>query len=98
MVSQRVLGINRMCYYANPDLGARARTPVISRRIGAGEPCPVRYTRPEPPRVSVPSMAMLTGERIERGLRVCVYEYTGRRYTRAIPLAANCPLTPHFNP
>lgn len=98
LVSQRVLGINRMCYYSNPAAGSRRRTPALSRRIGAGEPCPVRYSPPEPARVTVPSMAMLTGERIERGLRVCVYEFTGRRYTRAIPLDATCPLTPHFNP
>jgi hypothetical protein len=98
LVSQRVAGVNRLCSYANPNYSERRRAPQLVRRIGAGEPCPVRYTPPPPvsPRVPIPAMATLTDERFENGQKICVYAYSGREYPYAMRAGFNCPYTPHF--
>ena len=72
--------------------------PDDDRRIGAGEPCPVRYTAPAPvsPEVPIPSMATLKDERSENGRRICVYTYSGRDYRQVARPGFGCPYTPHF--
>jgi hypothetical protein len=95
--SQRVSGINRLCIYRNPNPAQGRRTPDLVRRIGAGEPCPSRYTPPpEQPREVVPSMAMLQEERPDGQRILCIYQFSGREYTHALPAGSRCPLTPHF--
>lgn len=98
LMSQRVAGIHRLCSYSNPNVSQRRRTPALVRRIGAGEPCPVRYNPPPPvqPREVVPSMATLRDERPDGQRIVCIYQYAGRLYSHAIPAGSRCPLTPHF--
>lgn len=98
LVSQRVAGMNRLCVYANPNYSERRRTPQLIRRIGAGEPCPVRYTPPRPvsPEIPIPAMATLKDERSENGQRICVYSYSGRDYRQIARPGFGCPYTPHF--
>ena len=98
LVSQRMAGLNRFCVYSNPNREQSRRTPRLIRRIGAGEPCPVRYTPPPPvrPEPAVPSMATLRDQRSENGQRICVYSYEGRDYRRVARAGFSCPYTPHF--
>ncbi len=102
LVAQRVIGAVRHCAYSNPSVTGRRRAPLVERQIGRGEPCPRRYQRPEatapdgtpPEDASVPSMATLVAQEVSQGQRICLYEYVGQRYRRAVPLTSFCPYTP----
>jgi hypothetical protein len=97
LVSQYVAGVNRVCRYENPNAGRRQTVPLVSRLIGSGEPCPVRYPSQRNLRTNaIPSMATLKGRQRAGGRDICVYEYLGRDYSRAVSPGAACPLTPHF--
>lgn len=97
LVSQSVAGVNRVCRYENPNAGRRQTVPFVTRLIGSGEPCPVRYPSQRNLRTNaIPSMAILKGRQRVAGRDLCVYEYFGRNYSRPIASGAACPLTPHF--
>jgi hypothetical protein len=97
LVSQSVAGVNRVCRYENPNAGRRQTVPLVTRLVGSGEPCPVRYPSQRNPRTDViPSMAILRGRERAAGRDLCVYEYLGRNYSRPVAPGATCPLTPHF--
>jgi hypothetical protein len=97
LVSQYVAGVNRVCRYENPNAGRRQTVPLVSRLIGSGEPCPIRYPNQRNLRTNaIPSMATLKGRQRVAGRDLCVYEYLGRSYSRAVTPGAACPLTPHF--
>lgn len=97
LVSQYVAGVNRVCRYENPNAGRRQTVPLVSRLIGSGEPCPVRYPSQRNLRTSaIPSMATLKGRQRVAGRDICLYEYLGREYSRAVTPGAACPLTPNF--
>jgi hypothetical protein len=97
LVSQYVAGVNRVCRYENPNAGRRQTVPLVSRLIGSGEPCPIRYPSQRNLRTNaIPSMATLKGRQRVEGRYFCVYEYLGRNYSRAVTPGAACPLTPHF--
>jgi hypothetical protein len=97
LVSQYVAGVNRVCRYENPNAGRRQTVPLVSRLIGSGEPCPVRYPSQRNLRNNIiPSMATLKGRQRAGGRDICLYEYLGRTYSRPVTPGAACPLTPHF--
>jgi len=99
LIGQRTEGIRRICVYqkAGTIPTARRGRRNIERVVGYGEPCPQRDPGParaqEP---AIPSMAQYAGERRVQGVRLCDYQYLGRRYSRAVPAPRPCPLTPHF--
>jgi len=96
LVGQRPAGLSRICSYENPLRGRRA--PLLTVAIGLGEPCPFQYPgrrRPRP--AEIPSLATLDSESRSSDRTVCYYVYLGVRYSRQIPPARRCPLTPHFN-
>lgn len=96
LVSQHVVGANRICRYHNPDQNRRQSVPLVDRIIGRGEPCPGRYVRVAPRPNPIPSMATLQRQERVEGRLVCTYEYLGRRYQRVSALGSTCPLTPLF--
>jgi len=97
LVSQRVEGMRRICNY---DVSTTHPGPArqLARSVPLGEPCPAFDPgERQPPQPQIPSMATFVGERrTPGGLHLCDYRYGGRNYTRAIPMANRCPLTPHF--
>jgi hypothetical protein len=97
LVSERVVGTRRICVYNNPGSAPPPQDRQRQRAVGRAEPCPARDPGPPPPRpVQIPAMAMLSGQRAERGQRVCVYTYLRQEYSRVISAGRTCPLTPHF--
>lgn len=93
LLSDQVSGEQRTCTYVGSDSVADGQ--IIPRRaiVSAAQPCPdiAPYRDPNLP---APSNAFLARETTQNGQRQCVYSQGGVEYSRLIPLAQRCAMTP----
>ena len=96
LVEQSTRGTKRICVYDTGFHRNNSQSRRQSIAVGIGEPCPHTPRSVEPSTSGIPSMATLRAQRLQRGQRVCVYSDAFASYERAVSIASNCPLTPHF--
>ncbi len=93
LLEDRVVGDQRICIYVGSDQTADGQIVPRNSIVRAGQPCPTTAPYRDPNR-PVPGNAILTGEATENSRRVCTYSQGGVTYTRAVPIARYCAMTP----
>lgn len=93
LLEDRVVGDQRICIYVGSDQTADGQVVPRNSIVRAGQPCPAMAPYRDPNR-PVPGNAVLTGETTENSRRLCTYSQGGITYTRAVPIARYCAMTP----
>ena len=94
LVSQTVLGNERICVYGTDGIKPLPGSKAITMRVAIGEPCPIRYVSDPVPLPDVPDDAKLVDTRVRERTLVCIYSRAGKIYEVAAPKGRSCSAAP----